>query len=63
MVEGESKRGRPSKRWLDNISEWTKMDINDLVNVVHDQIGKKYFKVKCVNSPYDFRVTGLKVSK
>ena len=45
VVEGVRKRGRPKKQWLDNISDWTKMDINDLVNVVNDRDGWR----KCVS--------------
>ena len=37
MVKGVCKRGCPKKQWLDNITDWTKMDINYLVNVVHDR--------------------------
>ena len=45
MVEGVRKRGRPIKQLLDNVTEWTKMDINDLINVVHYQDGW----IKCVS--------------
>ena len=35
----------PSNQWLYNISDWTMMDIKDLVNVVHDRDGWR----KCVS--------------
>ena len=45
MVKGVLNRGRPKNQWLDNISEWTKMDNKDLVNVVRDRDGWR----KCVS--------------
>ena len=39
IVEGVRKRGCQKKQWLDNITEWKKMDINDFVYVVHDRDG------------------------
>ena len=45
LVEGVRKRGRPKKQWLDNISNCTKMGINDLINVVHYRDGWR----KCVS--------------
>ena len=50
---------------LDNITDWIKMDIIDLVNVVHDRDGwrKSVSKSSVLIPPYDFRVTGLKVYK
>ena len=44
MVEGVRQRGRQKKQWLDIISDWTNMNINDLVNVIHDQDGRR----KCI---------------
>ena len=53
MVEGVRKRGRPKKQWIYNSSDWTKIDIKDLVYFVHDLVGliTCFFKVKCANSP------------
>ena len=39
MGEGVCKRGLTKKQWLDNITEWTKININYMLNVVHDRDG------------------------
>ena len=63
LVEEVRKQGRPQKKWLDYISDWTKMDIKDLVNCVHDRDGwRKYVsKSSVLIPPYNFRVTGFKL--
>ena len=44
IVEGSRKQGRPKSQWFNNISEWTKMDSNQLLHKVHDRDGWR----KCV---------------
>ena len=67
IVEGSRKQGRPKSQWFNNISDWTKMDANQLLHTVHDRDGWRKCVVKAeripltIDSPYDFRVTGLKV--
>ena len=36
IVEGSRKQGRPKIQWFDNISDWTNMDANQLLHIVHD---------------------------
>ena len=35
-VEGSRNRVRPKQKWIDNIVEWTKKDVNCLIKDVHD---------------------------
>ena len=37
IVEGSRKQGRPKSQWFNNISDWTKMDANQLLHKVHDR--------------------------
>ena len=32
MIEGKRNRGRPAKRWLDNIHAWTQLSTDELNN-------------------------------
>ena len=36
IVEGSQKQGRPKSQSFNNISDWTKMDANQLLHTVHD---------------------------
>ena len=31
MVEGSRKRGRPKRKYIDDVKEWTKMEIDDIL--------------------------------
>ena len=46
MVEGSRKRGRQRSKWFHDISEWTKMDVNQILHKVHDRDGWRQFFVK-----------------
>ena len=37
MVEGKHNRGRPQKRWCDNVYKWSKMDLNQLNSATKDR--------------------------
>ena len=37
MMEGQSRRGRPSREWLDDIKEWCQMDIYSLSRMAQDR--------------------------
>ena len=39
IVKGSRKKGRTKNHWIDNISDWTKMDANQLLHKVHDRDG------------------------
>ena len=36
MVEGDRKCGRPKRKWIDDIKEWSKMTQSDLMMKQHD---------------------------
>ena len=36
-VEGMRRRGRPRKMWLDNIKDWTRLSIADLLDSTQDR--------------------------
>ena len=44
IVECSRKQGRPKIQWFYNISDWTKMDANQLLHIVHDLNDRR----KCV---------------
>ena len=46
MVEGSRKHGRPKSQWINNISDWTKIDANQLLHKVHDRDGWRQCVVK-----------------
>ena len=58
MVEGSRKRGRPKRKYIDDVKEWTKMEIDDILLEVDNR--DKWRRRCFVDTPYDFRVTGLK---
>ena len=65
MVEGSRKRGRPKRKYIDDVKEWKKMEIDDILLEVDNrdkcEIAKTMFCCqKSFDSPYDFRLTGLK---
>ena len=37
MVEGNRKCGRPKRKWIDDIKEWSKMNQSDLMVKPHDR--------------------------
>ena len=37
MVEGKKRRGRPEKHWIDNIKEWTMLEIDEIMKKVSDR--------------------------
>jgi len=37
LVEGTNVRGRPSRAWLDDISDWGRKDVNTLARKVQDR--------------------------
>ena len=37
MMEGQTRRGRPSREWLDDIKEWCQMDIYSLSKMARDR--------------------------
>ena len=39
IVEGSQNQGHPKRQWFNNISDWTKMDANQLFHKVHDRDG------------------------
>ena len=39
IVEGSRNQGLPKSQWFNNISDWTKMDANQLLHKVHDHNG------------------------
>ena len=64
MFEGVCKRGRSKKQWLDNISDYTIMDIIYLIPVIHDRYGWRKYVAKSsvlIKPPYYFLVMVLKV--
>jgi len=41
LMEGTNVRGRPSRTWLDDISDWRKEDVNTLARKAQDRpLGK-----------------------
>ena len=59
-VEGTRKQVRSKSQWIDNIVKWTKLDINDLIQDVHERYGwrKRVADASSIDFPYDLRVTG-----
>ena len=39
IVKGSRKQGRLKSQWFNNLSDWTKMDENQLLHKVHDRDG------------------------
>jgi hypothetical protein len=37
MMDGQTRRGRPSREWLDDIREWGQMDIYTLSRMAQDR--------------------------
>ena len=37
IIDGQTRRGRPSREWLDDIKEWCQMDINNLSRMARDR--------------------------
>ena len=37
MVDGNNRRGRPRKSWIDDIKEWTGMSLHHMMDIVHDR--------------------------
>ena len=37
MVEGKRGRGRPEKQWIDNIKEWTMLEISEIMKKARDR--------------------------
>jgi len=49
MMDGDNRRGRPYREWLDDIKEWCQKDIHLLFRIVQD--GNKWrqvVKIECV---------------
>ena len=59
-VEGTRKKGRPKSQWIYNIVKWTKRDVNDLIQDVHERYGwiKRIDDASSIDIPYDLQVTG-----
>ena len=54
-VEGTRKQGRLKSQWIDNIVKWTKRDVNDLIQDVHERYGwrKRVDDDSSIDFPYD----------
>ena len=59
-VEGTRKQGRPKSQWIANIVKWTKRDVNDIIQDMHERYGwrKRVDDASSIDFPYDLRVTG-----
>ncbi len=42
IMEGWTRRGRPSREWLDDIKEWCQMDIHSLSRMAQDRTQWKW---------------------
>ncbi len=42
IMEGRTRRGRPSREWLDDIKEWCQMDIHSLSRMAQDRARWKW---------------------
>ena len=58
-VEGTRKQGRPKSQWIDNIVKWTKRNVNDIIQEIHEIYGwrKRVADDSSIDFPYDLRVT------
>ena len=63
MVEGSRKRGRPKRKYIDDVKEWTKMEIDDILLEVDncDKWRRRCFVVSKVLIPLRFPSHGINV--
>ena len=59
-VEGNRKRGRPKKNWLNDIFEYSNLPLQQLLVIAKVRYKwKKLIKTLSCSPPYDAYVTGL----
>ena len=53
MVEGSRKRGRPKRKYIDDVKEWTKKEIDDILLEVdnRDKWRRRFFVASKVLIP------------
>ena len=57
-VRGGRKRGRPKKRWEDNISEWTGLSLSETVRKADDRVGWRRLVARSMRCPNGQPATG-----
>ena len=58
MVEGKRGRGRPEKQWIDNIKEWTMLEISEIMKKARDREQWRLIVRKASICPYGRETMG-----
>ena len=58
MVEGKRGRGRPEKQWIDNIKEWTRLEIGEIMKKARDREQWRLIVRKASICPYGRETMG-----